>query len=343
MISSNIFLLEIIILIIFNLLLVSKISRISDFIKIDDSPDNERKFHTEKTPLFGGILLVLNLFFIWLTSQFSPSLNYLHEESSLFLGSILFFCIGLIDDKYKLKPLLKLTLVSVAALIIFSLDSQLIVNKLYFATFNNPIVLSNLSLPISLLCFLLLSNAFNMFDGINLQLSLYVMQILIFCLFINIYSELIILIIISLTTFIVLNYKSKIFLGDSGSNLLTFFVAFFLIKSYNQQNDFFFDEKIQGIYVEQIIILLLLPGLDMLRLFFLRLMDGRSPFSSDRNHIHHILLDKYGFKITTLIIQGITFTLFITAYFINYYYFILSLIVLLYFSLVFFTKKYTST
>ena len=311
---------EVFFIILFNILIVSQFSKIKNIIKIQDPPDNKRKLHKTETPLLGGFIIILNLIFIWALSFFFSSFEFLEKESSLFLGALIFFFVGLADDKFQLKPIHKLCFTSLAVIIIVLIDNSLIVNKLYFKTLENPIVLGLFSIPITLLCFLILNNAFNMFDGINLQLSLYVLQLFIFLFFVNVYPELIILIVFSLMTFIYLNYNDKTFLGESGSNLLTFIVAFLLIKTYNQEQDFFFDKNINGIYVEQIFIILLLPGLDMIRLFFLRLKAGISPFKSDRNHLHHILTDRVGFLKSSLITQGFTMIFLLLAFISNKYY-----------------------
>ena len=73
-----------------------------------------------------------------------------------------------------------------------------------------------------------------MYDVINLQAGFYSLVILHYLL--NISDEYIIyfVLIISLITFLFLNSKSKIFLGDSGSNLLGFIISFFVIYSANK-------------------------------------------------------------------------------------------------------------
>ena len=47
---------------------------------------------------------------------------------------------------------------------------------------------------------------------------------------------------------------------------------------------------------------MLVPGIDLIRLFFKRLFLKRNPLSSDRFHLHHLLLLKYSFEKTILIL-----------------------------------------
>ena len=70
------------------------------------------------------------------------------------------------------------------------------------------------------------------------------------------------------------------FLGDGGALSLSFFFSIFFIKFY----------KINLVSnSEDIIVLMLVPGFDMFRLFVLRILNKKNPFSADENHIHHIL------------------------------------------------------
>ena len=91
------------------------------------------------------------------------------------------------------------------------------------------------------------------------------------------------------------NFSNKIFLGDSGTHILAFLISYILIKSYNFNLAF---------TVEEIFIILSFPGLDMFRLFVIRVFKGKNPFSPDRNHIHHLIQKKFNKFQTFLIIQS---------------------------------------
>ena len=106
-------------------------------------------------------------------------------------------------------------------------------------------------------------------------------------------SLIISLLIISLIGFSYLNFKNKSFLGDSGSLLLAFIISYFFIKLYNLG-------YIK--YADQIVIYMLIPGLDLIRLFIFRILKKRNPLSPDRLHLHHILIKKFSLPITLLII-----------------------------------------
>ena len=114
-----------------------------------------------------------------------------------------------------------------------------------------------------------------MFDGANLQLGLYCAQVLIFFIIQNIFLSFSILILISILFFILLQ-RWKNFFGDSGSLLIGFIIAYLVINQYNIN-----PQKLSG---EIIFLIMFLPGIDMFRLFILRLLHKKS-FKPDRNQI----------------------------------------------------------
>ncbi len=103
-----------------------------------------------------------------------------------------------------------------------------------------------------------------------------------------------------------LNFQGKIFLGNNGVMLISFLLSIFFIKTYNQFHFFLADE---------IFLLMLIPGLDMIRLFIQRLINKKNPFSSDMEHIHH-----YAIKIfPTYIVNIFTISLAVVSYLIGYF------------------------
>ena len=115
-------------------------------------------------------------------------------------------------------------------------------------------------------CFLVYLNAFNMFDGINLQASFYSLFIFLNIMFFFSNSLLINILIISLIGFSYLNFKNKTFLGDSGSLILAFIISYFFISLYNL--DFIN-------YADKICLFMLIPGFDLIRLFLIRIFNKK--------------------------------------------------------------------
>ncbi len=198
----------------------------------------------------------------------------------LFLSS-LFYLIGLIDDIKNLSPNLKLFLVCSSFLIVAFLFPEIKLVYIKISFLEKTYYFNNFSVVFLLFSFALLTNALNMFDGINMQLIIY--SIFIFFIFVlkGFFSYFFISIIICLIFLSILNYKNKIFLGDSGGYLLSSIIGCTFIYQYK-----FFDNFLYG---DEIFIILLIPSIDMLRLFLVRLIKKKSPFKGDLNHLHHIV------------------------------------------------------
>ena len=206
-----------------------------------------------------------------------------------FITSFLIFILGFIDDKYNISAFIKFFIITIFITLILVLDESLNLNLIKFSFINNEIYLSEYSLIFTCFCFLGFLNAFNMFDGINLQSSIYSITILLSILFF--YSNLLIVkvILISILSYSYLNFKNKAFLGDSGSLLLAFLIGYLFIKFYNY-----------GIidFTDEVVLYMLLPGIDLIRLFFKRIFEKRNPLKPDRFHLHHLLLSRYSYKRT---------------------------------------------
>jgi len=86
--------------------------------------------------------------------------------------------------------------------------------------------------------------------------------------------------------------KNKIFMGDTGSLILGFLVSFFSIKYITINSSYAYDSNLENDAPLLVMVILILPLFDTLRMFIIRLISGKSPFKGDRNHFHHILLDR---------------------------------------------------
>ena len=210
---------------------------------------------------------------------------------------------------------MKLIIQILILFIVLLLDPNLKIEYIKFSFLDKNFYLNEFSLIFSILCFLLFINAFNMFDGINGQSGLYALiNFLIFYLFLD--KLIFLLIMFIMVIFLYKNFKNKIFLGNSGSYLISFLISFYYVKFYNT-----------GIINEAdfIGLIMFIPGLDLLRLFFLRIYTGKNPFSPDRNHLHHILLRKFNYKWSIFLL----FSLIGFPLIINYFFHAIFLIIIL--------------
>ena len=190
------------------------------------------------------------------------------------------------------------------------IDNNLIIKELNFSFYKNTIELKTFSVYFTVLSFLLFINALNMFDGINLQSGFYILSIFVIFIIKGIFVQLSLILIIPLLLFLYMNYKNKIFFGESGIQLFAFLLAFIFIKTNNYQNNIF--------YADEIFIIMGIPGLDMFRLFLIRLLSGNHPFKPDTKHIHHLLNNFFSAKKTFLIIFSyIVLSIFLYSVFSN--------------------------
>lgn len=291
-----------------NIIFFYKFRKIIKIINIYDKP-NERKKHKFPVPLVGGILVLLNIFF---TIFFSKTLEIdfgIISKNSFIFGYVSFFLIGFYDDKYNIKAGIKLILSIMILIPILYLDKNLIISVLKFSFSSSEFSLGIFDILITILFFLLFINAFNMFDGINCQNGIYSAILVMVLLLITNNNIFLYGLLFCLIFFNYLNFRNKLFLGDSGSLSLGFLFSYFFIYYYN-------NNLIQ--FSDSIYLYMYLPGLDLMRLYILRLINKSNPFKPDRNHIHHYFLKSYGYNKTILIIfVMIVFPIILNFYFDN--------------------------
>ena len=283
-----------------NILILISYNYLAKIVNVYDFP-NKRKIHKIKTPLIGGIILLVNfiLLIILLETGVISSLtlsNIFENKFNYFLFSlsiILIFLIGFIDDKIDINPNLKLVCLFLIISFVQFLDNSILITEIRFSFTNNLIYLGKYSFLFTALCFLLFINACNMFDGINLQSCLYYLILSLYLITLDSHNLFLIVMIISIFIICILNSKGKIFMGDSGVFLCSFVLAYFMVKNYNIN---IID------YSDKIFILMMVPGIDMFRLFISRILNKKNPFRPDNSHIHHILLKKFTYLQTILII-----------------------------------------
>ena len=258
-----------------------------------DIPDRSRKFHKRATPLTGGIGILLAVI---ISTEIYLDMNnlkgYMPEFSQkLYMASIPLLILFLIDDFKSLRPMHRLIIqVTLSLYVIFSTD-------IYLSNLGNlfgfgEIQLGILSIPFTIFCVVGIMNAFNMIDGINGLCAGSAMMALLFIGFYSglMYDSVLIIIIGSMIGFLIFNLrffgkKRGVFLGDSGSNLIGFWVAWCAI--YSSQNSIYQVEAITMLWFVSI------PLLDCIGLIFSRIIRGISIASPGRDHIHHKLMLNY--------------------------------------------------
>ena len=256
-------------------------NKISEIFSLYDLPDYNRKIHLLKIPNIGGFIFAINaLIFLFYSFSFQ---DFFNDDFVIFiyLFSLIFFIIGFCDDKNYLKPVFKLFLSGVLVYVAIFFNDDFVIKNIKIHSLSIDLNLGKYSIFFTILCMLLFLNALNMFDGINLQLGLYLLTVFLIFIYKDLYQSFSFLMIISILFFLYFNFKNKIFLGNAGVWFCAYFIGAATIDSYNQKN----------INVELILMFLIFPGIDMLRVFIERIFKKKHPFYPDKIHIHHILLD----------------------------------------------------
>jgi UDP-GlcNAc:undecaprenyl-phosphate/decaprenyl-phosphate GlcNAc-1-phosphate transferase len=270
---------NLILILILNLILINLLIKKLPTKKLIDYPNEYRKIHNKPVLKIGGLVLILNFISFYLFDDLQI-INF-----PLFVFIIFIFLIGFFDDLYNLNPYLRIFLMAIFMFIFIMFEQNFILQKIYFETFQEYKNLGIFSLFFTIFCIVVIINAFNLFDGIN-GLSLSYFIIIFLYLSLKFQETEFIPIIFICMILIYYNLRNKIFLGDSGVYILSTLLGLSLIKTHNIANNLF--------SAENIFLLLMVPGIDMMRVFFERVLNRKMFFTPDKNHLHHIFLRKFG-------------------------------------------------
>lgn len=260
--------------------------------KLYDVPD-ARKIHDVPVPSLGGLGIYAGFVMACLTiipfGQ-APEFQY------FFAAFFVIFFLGLKDDILDITPIKKfIGQVGAAFLIIYKGNIQIQSMHGFLGIGSlSPIV----SIIFTYLTIIVIINSFNLIDGVDgLAASLALMAVTVFGIYFYEVNQLPYAILAfaaagSLAAFLIFNFQpARIFMGDTGSLLLGLINAILVIKFINVVNLPYNNLPVSAAPALGFAILMI-PLLDTLRVFAIRISHRRSPFSPDRNHIHHMLLDR---------------------------------------------------
>ena len=290
------------------------------------SSPNHRTSHANAIPTIGGLAIFSTLLVVSLSIINISGFSFLNESTvmpalpSIIAGVTILFFIGMKDDLLGLSWKKKLTGEIIAMLIICVIGDQRISNLQGIFGINEISYI--LSILLTVFVGIALINAFNLIDGID-GLAAAVTIIASFTFGVNFYlageKEYAILCAIIIGTLIPFFYynvwgtKNKLFMGDTGSLILGFLMTALVIRF----NKVFFTPDMQYMQSAAAISIgiMIIPIFDTLRVFTLRIKSGQSPFSADRRHIHHLLLDLGCSHLkSTLIISAVNIFFIIIAF-----------------------------
>jgi len=268
--------------------------KVAELKGLKDKPDQDRKIHRAEIPTIGGIMIFAGTllgFNLCYPSPYVDTLNYL-------TGSILIlFFVGIKDDIIGTDPMKKLAAqILVSGIMVVLADVRL---KSLHGVFHVQELPYWVSISLSLFTFIVVINAFNLIDGVDgLAGGVGLIGALFFGIWFllagnSVESCLCFSLAGSLAGFLGYNFSpARIFMGDSGSLTIGLIMSYLAIRLIEYPNSFYLVKPLDLISKPSLVIALLFyPLTDTLRIFLFRIFRGRSPFSADRNHIHHRLLD----------------------------------------------------
>jgi UDP-N-acetylmuramyl pentapeptide phosphotransferase/UDP-N-acetylglucosamine-1-phosphate transferase len=276
-------------------LAVPPVIRVSSIRRIFDEPD-ERKLHKDAIPSLGGVAMFAAIFFsivFW-----SDDINF-EQLRWMILPLFIIFMQGLKDDIVAISAVKKL----IGQLIATSI--MVFWGKLYIDDLNGFLGIHQIPMVVgvalTLFTVAVIINSFNLIDGVDgLAGTIGVVATVTFGTLFFIghhYSLALISFVVTgaLLGFLWYNFSpAKIFMGDGGSLVIGMVLGILCIRFLNSEITLVADHL--PLATPSIAIaILIVPLTDTLRVFILRMMEGRSPFSPDRNHLHHMLL-RLGFN-----------------------------------------------
>lgn len=254
-------------------------------LRVMDVPDGQRKLHATPTPLVGGIAVMVPPIILGVVQSIGSAWYPLYL--CLALVTAFFVVLGHLDDRRHIRALLRLVIsvVVVGGMLWLVPGLTITVLSFSFGDLLPPVILGPwLGMAFSILCLVGLQNAANMADGKNglvMGISL-IWTILLFAYAPDHFDPLLIALSITLAVALAFNLSGKVFLGDAGTYGLSVLIGVMALYSYNV--------GFTAFPADAVALMFLVPVVDTLRLIVSRGIKGRSPFSPDREHLHHILL-----------------------------------------------------
>ncbi len=259
-----------------------------------------RSSHNSVATRNGGISIFSSIFII-------SSIFYIQGieiyDYSIIVPLALLTIVGMYDDVYDVNFKLKLLFQIIAAKII--IDNGYVLDNLH--GFAGIFELNRIAAQmLTIFIVVAIINAINFIDGLDLlAICIVSMFILLFEFFAQQETSLInlsILILVSILPLFYFNYRSKkkVFLGDAGSMLLGGIVSIYVLTILS--NEYLIKPKFDINKILFVISILTYPIVDIIRVFFIRLSKGKSPFLADRNHIHHLLLYRLSSHLKSVVV-----------------------------------------
>ncbi|EDG9809469.1 UDP-N-acetylglucosamine--undecaprenyl-phosphate N-acetylglucosaminephosphotransferase [Salmonella enterica subsp. enterica serovar Typhimurium] len=277
---------ELISIFLFTTIFIFLARKVAIKIGLVDKP-NFRKRHQSVIPLVGGISVFAGICFMFgLSDYYIP-----HLSLYLICAGVLVF-VGAMDDRFDISVKIRAVVQAVIAVV------MMVIAKLHLGSLGYifgpwELVLGPFGYFLTLFAVWAAINAFNMVDGIDgllgglSSVSFAAMGLILWFDGQTSLAMWCFAMIAAILPYIMLNLgilgrRYKVFMGDAGSTLIGFTVIWLLLETTQG--------KTHSISPVTALWIIAIPLMDMVAIMYRRLRKGMSPFSPDRQHIHHLVM-----------------------------------------------------
>jgi undecaprenyl-phosphate alpha-N-acetylglucosaminyl 1-phosphatetransferase len=254
----------------------------------------EHRQHTKATPLIGGLGIFLSFFII-------SVLFGRHLPVSCYVAFGLMVALGVVDDRWEIPFWIRF-IVQIAASYLLVVDG-LLLHDLGNLVSEERFTLGRWSVPLTIFSMVGVINAVNMIDGLDGLLGgLLVVMLSVIGVVMgpsHPYQIAVFIVAGALGGFLLFNFRfskdipARVFMGDAGSLFMGLFVAWLLVGNSQGPDRSF--PPVVALWI------LAIPLFDTVGVMLRRIARGRSPFSADRLHTHHLLMES-GFGVIAAVL-----------------------------------------
>ncbi len=251
-----------------------------------DVPDGKRKLHAAPVPYFGGLAILAGFSVAFLLFSYMLTGTLPGELLVMFIGGAVICLVGLIDDMYGMRPMVKFF----CQILVSAFTAHFGFAIEYITLFGHTIRFGVFAELVTVVWLLVIINAVNLIDGLD-GLAAGISALEAFALLITailmgnpVCAVAAAALCGAALGFLPFNFgKATIFMGDAGSMFIGYILACISVSGLFKAQALF------SIIVPAMIFAL--PMIDTVTSFFRRVIHGQSPFAADRKHLHHVLLE----------------------------------------------------
>jgi UDP-GlcNAc:undecaprenyl-phosphate/decaprenyl-phosphate GlcNAc-1-phosphate transferase len=314
------------------LLTMPSLIKVAKLKHLVDEPGEDRKLHRRSIPTLGGVMIFAGTiigYSLWFPSTDASQLGDIFKEDTLgalgefkylVVSMFILFFMGLKDDIIGVSPSKKLMIHFAVGIILVVMADIRITN--FSGLFNVDLIPEWAQIILSLFTYIVIVNAINLIDGVDgLAAGIGIIACAAFTYWF--YSKgdiplalLAVALAGALFGFLFFNFNpARIFMGDSGSLIIGVVLYVLAVKLIEFPKDRLPDVMIGVSKPVLAMAILSYPLADTLRVFLFRALRGKSPFSADKNHIHHKLLSLgLGHKKTVFILYAFSLGIIILTF-----------------------------